>query len=262
MNVYENMSFGLKIEKRSKDEIEQKVMHAAKILKIEELLDRKPKQLSGGQRQRVAIGRAITRNPKIFLFDEPLSNLDAALRAETRVEISKLHKQIKTNMIYVTHDQVEAMTLADRIVILNLGNIEQVGSPDEIYGNPSNVFVAQFIGTPKMNILKVSEADVISSNEVKFLGNNIKFDEISFSKKDYYFGIRPEHFTVSSDCEYKFKPKIDLTENLGNEKIAYIKIDGHDVSAKIPTQNNAIDQIGFSTKDIFVFDENGKRVRS
>jgi ABC-type sugar transport system ATPase subunit len=262
MNVYENMSFGLKIEKRPKDEIEQKVMHAAKILKIEELLDRKPKQLSGGQRQRVAIGRAITRNPKIFLFDEPLSNLDAALRAETRVEISKLHKQIKTNMIYVTHDQVEAMTLADRIVILNLGNIEQVGSPDEIYGNPSNVFVAQFIGTPKMNILKVSEADVISSNEVKFLGNNIKFDEISFSKKDYYFGIRPEHFTVSSDCEYKFQPKIDLTENLGNEKIAYIKIDGHDVSAKIPTQNNAIDQIGFSTKDIFVFDENGKRVRS
>ena len=262
MNVYENMSFGLKIEKRPKDEIEQKVMHAAKILKIEELLDRKPKQLSGGQRQRVAIGRAITRNPKIFLFDEPLSNLDAALRAETRVEISKLHKQIKTNMIYVTHDQVEAMTLADRIVILNLGNIEQVGSPDEIYGNPSNVFVAQFIGTPKMNILKVSEVDVISSNEVKFLGNNIKFDEISFSKKDYYFGIRPEHFTVSSDCEYKFKPKIDLTENLGNEKIAYIKIDGHDVSAKIPTQNNTIDQIGFNTKNIFVFDENGKRVRS
>ena len=262
MNVYENMSFGLKIEKRPKDEIEQKVMHAAKILKIEELLDRKPKQLSGGQRQRVAIGRAITRNPKIFLFDEPLSNLDAALRAETRVEISKLHKQIKTNMIYVTHDQVEAMTLADRIVILNLGNIEQVGSPDEIYGNPSNVFVAQFIGTPKMNILKVSEADVISSNEVKFLGNNIKFNEISFSKKDYFFGIRPEHFTVSSDSEYKFKPKIDLTENLGNEKIAYIKIDDHDVSAKIPTKNNTIDEIGFNTKDIFVFDENGKRVRS
>jgi len=127
MNVYENMSFGLKIEKRPKEEIEQKVMHAAKILQIEELLERKPKQLSGGQRQRVAIGRAITRNPKIFLFDEPLSNLDAALRAETRVEISKLHKKIKTNMIYVTHDQVEAMTLADRIVILNLGNIEQVG---------------------------------------------------------------------------------------------------------------------------------------
>ena len=127
MNVYENMSFGLKIEKQSKEEIQTKVLRTAKILKIEELLERRPKQLSGGQRQRVAIGRAITRNPKIFLFDEPLSNLDAALRAEMRVEISKLHQQIKTNMIYVTHDQVEAMTLADRIVILNKGNIEQVG---------------------------------------------------------------------------------------------------------------------------------------
>ena len=162
MNVYENMSFGLKIEKKSKEEIETKVMQAAKILKIEELLERKPKQLSGGQRQRVAIGRAITRNPKIFLFDEPLSNLDAALRAEMRVEISKLHNQIKTNMIYVTHDQVEAMTLADRIVILNLGNIEQVGTPDEIYNNPSNIFVAQFIGTPKMNILPLNNENIIS----------------------------------------------------------------------------------------------------
>ena len=262
MNVYENMSFGLKIEKRPKEEIEQKVMHAAKILQIEELLERKPKQLSGGQRQRVAIGRAITRNPKIFLFDEPLSNLDAALRAETRVEISKLHKKIKTNMIYVTHDQVEAMTLADRIVILNLGNIEQVGSPDEIYNNPSNIFVAQFIGTPKMNILKVSASDIISSDEIKFLGNNIKLKEISLAKKDYFFGIRPEHFTISSDCQYKFKPKIDLTENLGNEKIAYMKVDEHEISAKLPGQNNDVDHIGFDVKDIFIFDEDGNRVRS
>ena len=183
MNVYENMSFGLKIEKKSKEEIETKVMQAAKILKIEELLERKPKQLSGGQRQRVAIGRAITRNPKIFLFDEPLSNLDAALRAEMRVEISKLHKQIKTNMIYVTHDQVEAMTLADRIVILNHGNIEQVGNPDEIYNDPSNVFVAQFIGTPKMNILKITSDKIISNHEVNFLDNKIKIDGINFTKK-------------------------------------------------------------------------------
>jgi len=262
MNVYENMSFGLKIEKRPKEEIKQKVMHAAKILQIEELLERKPKQLSGGQRQRVAIGRAITRNPKIFLFDEPLSNLDAALRAETRVEISKLHKKIKTNMIYVTHDQVEAMTLADRIVILNLGNIEQVGSPDEIYTNPSNIFVAQFIGTPKMNIIKITEKDIISNNEVKFLGNNIKFNKINLTKKNYSFGIRPEHFSLSENCQYKFKPNIDLTENLGNEKIAYIKIDGNEISAKIPSQKNIIDQIGFDIKDIFVFDETGTRVRS
>ena len=262
MNVYENMSFGLKIEKKSKEEIETKVMQAAKILKIEELLERKPKQLSGGQRQRVAIGRAITRNPKIFLFDEPLSNLDAALRAEMRVEISKLHKQIKTNMIYVTHDQVEAMTLADRIVILNHGNIEQVGNPDEIYNDPSNVFVAQFIGTPKMNILKITSDKIISNHEVNFLDNKIKIDGINFTKKNYYFGIRPEHFEVSDNSEYKFNPKIELIENLGNEKIAYIKIDNHDISAKIPSQNIIGNQIGFSSKNIFVFDENGTRLRS
>ena len=262
MNVYENMSFGLKIEKRPKDEIEQKVMHAAKILQIEELLDRKPKQLSGGQRQRVAIGRAITRNPKIFLFDEPLSNLDAALRAETRVEISKLHKQIKTNMIYVTHDQVEAMTLADRIVILNHGNIEQVGTPDEIYSDPSNIFVAQFIGTPKMNILKITSENIVSNNQINFLGNNIKIDGINFSKKDYYLGIRPEHFNVSENSEYKFNPKVDLVENLGNEKIVYIKMDQYEISAKIPSNHTIENTVGFNSKDIFVFDENGKRIKS
>ena len=262
MTVFNNMAFGLKLEKRSKDEINERVNEAAKILQIEDYLQRKPKQLSGGQRQRVAIGRAITRNPKIFLFDEPLSNLDAALRAETRVEISKLHKKIKTNMIYVTHDQVEAMTLADRIVILNLGNIEQVGSPDEIYNNPSNIFVAQFIGTPKMNILKISESDIISGDEIKFLGNNIKLKEISLAKKDYFFGIRPEHFSLSEDCQYKFKPKIDLTENLGNEKIAYMKVDEHEISVKLPGQNNDVDHIGFDVKDIFIFDEDGNRVRS
>ena len=262
MNVYENMSFGLKIEKRSKEEIEQKVMQAAKILKIEELLERKPKQLSGGQRQRVAIGRAITRNPKIFLFDEPLSNLDAALRAEMRVEISKLHNQIKTNMIYVTHDQVEAMTLADRIVILNHGNIEQVGTPDEIYSNPSNIFVAQFIGTPKMNILKITSDNIISNNEIKFLGNSIKIEGINFSKKDYYLGLRPEHLSVSENSEYKFNPKVDLIENLGNEKIAYIKMDQYEISAKIPSHHTIENSIGFNSKDIFVFDENGNRVKS
>ena len=262
MNVFENMSFGLKIEKRPKEEIEKKVMQAAKILKIEELLERRPKQLSGGQRQRVAIGRAITRNPKIFLFDEPLSNLDAALRAEMRVEISKLHNQIKTNMIYVTHDQVEAMTLADRIVILNHGNIEQVGTPDEIYSDPANIFVAQFIGTPKMNILKISSDHIISNNEINFLGNKVKLDKLNFSKKDYYLGIRPEHFNVSENNEYSFNPKVDLIENLGNEKIAYIKIDQYEISAKISSKNTIDNKIGFNSKDIFVFDENGKRLKS
>ena len=163
MNVYENMSFGLKMENQNKKEIDIKVIDAAKMLKIDDLLKRKPKELSGGQRQRVAIGRAITRNPKIFLFDEPLSNLDAALRSEMRVEISKLHKKINTNMIYVTHDQIEAMTLADRIVILNKGNVEQFSTPNEIYEDPNNIFVAEFIGSPKMNIIRIDKKKLIQT---------------------------------------------------------------------------------------------------
>ena len=157
MNVFQNISFGLTAEKIKRDDVKQKVVEAAKILKIEELLDRKPKELSGGQKQRVAIGRAITRNPKLFLFDEPLSNLDAALRSEMRVEISKLHKKLKSNIVYVTHDQIEAMTLADKIVIMNKGKIEQFGDPEDIYNNPRNIFVAEFIGNPKMNILKIEK---------------------------------------------------------------------------------------------------------
>ncbi len=262
MNVYENMSFGLKIEKKSKEEIQNKVLNAAKILKIEELLERRPKELSGGQRQRVAIGRAITRNPKIFLFDEPLSNLDAALRAEMRVEISKLHQQIKTNMIYVTHDQVEAMTLADRIVILNKGNIEQVGTPDEIYKDPDNIFVAQFIGTPKMNILEIEPKNVLSNKILKVLGNEISFNELNFDKKKYFIGIRPENFDLSDNSEYKFSPKIELIENLGNEKIIYMRLDEHQLSAKISSEIKIHKLFGFSLKNIFIFDENGKRIRS
>ena len=262
MNVYENMSFGLKIEKRPKEEINTKVMQAAKILKIEELLERKPKQLSGGQRQRVAIGRAITRNPKIFLFDEPLSNLDAALRAEMRVEISKLHNQIKTNMIYVTHDQVEAMTLADRIVILNQGNIEQVGTPEEIYNDPANIFVAQFIGTPKMNVLEINEKNVISESSIKLLGNEIQFDKLKFNKSKHFVGIRPEHLKSNQKTQYSFNPEIELIENLGNEKIIYLKQDEYQLSAKISSNLQISNSIGFDVKDVFVFDQNGKRIQS
>ena len=262
MNVYENMSFGLQIEKKSKEEIKSKVSNAAKILKIEDLLSRKPKELSGGQRQRVAIGRAITRNPKIFLFDEPLSNLDAALRAEMRVEISKLHQKIKTNMIYVTHDQVEAMTLADRIVILNEGKIEQVGTPEEIYNNPDNIFVAQFIGTPKMNILEIKPEDVVSNKIIKILGNEIQFNKYNIQKKKYYIGIRPEHFDIDDHSEYEFSPKIDLVENLGNEKIVYMTKDKHQLSAKISSKSEIKNSFKFSFKNIFIFDENGERLRS
>ena len=226
MNVFENMSFGLKIEKRPKEEIEKKVMQAAKILKIEELLERRPKQLSGGQRQRVAIGRAITRNPKIFLFDEPLSNLDAALRAEMRVEISKLHNQIKTNMIYVTHDQVEAMTLADRIVILNHGNIEQVGTPDEIYSDPANIFVAQFIGTPAMNILPCKlEAPGISASSILIAGKSIEiqFDTVSDqSGAEINLGVRPEHIIVSDRKDALIDGEVEIVESLGEFTIIYV----------------------------------------
>ena len=262
MNVFENMSFGLKIEKRPKEEINSKVIQAAKILKIEELLERKPKQLSGGQRQRVAIGRAITRNPKIFLFDEPLSNLDAALRAEMRVEISKLHNQIKTNMIYVTHDQVEAMTLADRIVILNQGNIEQVGTPEEIYNDPDNIFVAQFIGTPKMNILEINEEDIISENTIKLFDNDIKFENLKLKKSKLFIGIRPEHLKTDLKTNFTFKPDIELIENLGNEKIVYMKKDKHQLNEKIPSNINFQNSIGCDLKNLFVFDQNGKRSRS
>ena len=262
MNVYENMSFGLKIEKQSKEEIQTKVLRAAKILKIEELLERRPKQLSGGQRQRVAIGRAITRNPKIFLFDEPLSNLDAALRAEMRVEISKLHQQIKTNMIYVTHDQVEAMTLADRIVILNEGNIEQVGTPEEIYSDPANIFVAQFIGTPKMNILEIDEKDIKSEKIIKVLGNELTIKNVKLEKRKHFIGIRPEHLKISNETKFKFSPEIDIIENLGNEKIVYMKKDNHQLSAKISSGTEIGNSFGFDLQNIFIFNENGKRIKS
>ena len=245
MNVYENMSFGLKTEKLEKNEIDKKVKDAAKTLQIEDLLERKPRQLSGGQRQRVAIGRAITRNPKLFLFDEPLSNLDAALRSEMRVEISKLHKQLNTNMIYVTHDQIEAMTLADKIVILNNGNVEQVGTPDEIYNNPSNIFVAEFIGVPKMNILK---------NGIESLLKNLNL------KPETYLGIRPEHILANGNSEIKLDIKVDLIENLGFEKIIYATFKGQEL--RIKTSDNIsqnLKQISFSKNKIFLFDKNKKR---
>ena len=223
MNVFENMSFGLKMEKISKNEINEKVNHAATTLQIEDLLERKPKQLSGGQRQRVAIGRAITRNPKVFLFDEPLSNLDAALRSEMRVEISKLHKKLKTNIIYVTHDQIEAMTLADRIVVLNKGIIEQFGTPNEIYTDPNNIFVAEFIGSPKMNIIKINKEQIVNSNTIELFKNKITFENFDF-KDEIYLGIRPEDISIKNDREIKLDVKVDLIENLGFEKIIYAKL--------------------------------------
>ena len=261
MNVYENMSFGLKMEKKDKSEIDKKVNNAAKMLQIQNLLKRKPKELSGGQRQRVAIGRAITRNPKIFLFDEPLSNLDAALRSEMRVEISKLHKKINTNMIYVTHDQVEAMTLADRIVILNEGNIEQFSTPGEIYENPSNIFVAEFIGTPKMNIIKISKEQIQNSNTINFYNNQIAFDGYIL-EDDFFLGIRPEHINISPEGKIKHNINIDLIENLGFEKIIHASLGDHAIRIKTDKKSlEGINKISFSPENFYLFDKKGKRLR-
>ena len=261
MNVFENMSFGLKMEKIPKNEIHDKVNSAAATLQIEDLLERKPKQLSGGQRQRVAIGRAITRNPKVFLFDEPLSNLDAALRSEMRVEISKLHKKLKSNIIYVTHDQIEAMTLADRIVVLNNGIIEQFGTPNDIYSDPNNIFVAEFIGSPKMNIIKINKEQIINSNTIELFKNKITFKNFEF-KDEIYLGVRPENISIKDDHEIKLDVKVDLIENLGFEKIIYTKISGNEIMIK--SSENVTRQslkISFSKDKVLFFDKSKKRIR-
>ncbi len=227
MNVFENMSFALKQAKTPKDEIQKRVTEAAKILQIENLFDRLPKQLSGGQRQRVAIGRAIVRDPKVFLFDEPLSNLDAALRVQTRIEIAKLHSQLTATMIYVTHDQVEAMTLADRIVVLNQGVIEQVGTPIELYSAPKNQFVAEFIGSPKMNIIDIEN----SNNSLK----NINAPNLTSR-----VGIRPEHLFVAPEGDTKLKGSVRHIENLGEHLLCYINIGGdNEITAKLDVSSAA-----------------------
>ena len=262
MSVYENISFGLKSEKVSKSEIKDKVIEASKILKIEELLDRRPKELSGGQRQRVAIGRAITRKPKLFLFDEPLSNLDAALRSEMRVEISKLHKKLKSNIIYVTHDQIEAMTLADKIVIMNKGKIEQSGTPDDIYTNPNNIFVAEFIGNPKMNIFRIESKDIINKNTFKLLKNEIKFENINF-KNGLYVGIRPEDISLENKGEFEGRISVDLIENLGSEKIIYSYLNNTEI--RIKTTENIYDKditIYFPKNKLYLFDNNKIRLKA
>ena len=262
MNVSQNISFGLTTEKISKDEIKRKVTEAAKILKIEELLDRKPKELSGGQRQRVAIGRAITRNPKLFLFDEPLSNLDAALRSEMRVEISKLHKRLKSNIVYVTHDQIEAMTLADKIVIMNKGKIEQFGSPDDIYNNPRNIFVAEFIGNPKMNIIKIDKKDIINKNTFKLLNSNIHFENLNI-EQEIYIGIRPEDISLENKSEIAVEITIDLIENLGSEKIIYAHI--NDTEIRIKSTKNIKDKnitIYLPKNKLYLFDVNKNKLKT
>ena len=215
MTVRENMGFSLKVAGTQKEEIDHKVSEAAQILKLEDLLDRRPKDLSGGQRQRVAIGRSIVRAPTAFLFDEPLSNLDASLRVEMRLELARLHQTLKTTMVYVTHDQVEAMTLADRIVVLESGQVAQIGTPKQLYEQPANLFVAQFVGSPKMNIFKNSAVESIVKNKefVKLLNKNREAATI---------GVRPEHLVLKRGHKYGFFGRVSVVEYLGADCFVFI----------------------------------------
>ena len=243
MNVFQNMSFGLRLRKVPRHEIRRRVTHAAGILNIGDLLDKQPKHLSGGQRQRVAMGRAIVRDPEVFLFDEPLSNLDAKLRVQMRTEIKKIHQRVQTTIIYVTHDQVEAMTLADRIVVMNEGRIEQVATPQEMYDDPATRFVAGFIGSPAMNFVPC-RIERIGSDLMLDLGDSLKLpippdrtDRYGgHAGRDMLFGIRPEHITEkrphSSATDADLRASVDVLEPLGVDTMVFITLNGQEVCAR------------------------------
>ncbi len=277
MTVYDNMAFGLKLRKVPKDEIKRRVHEAAEILGIENLLDRKPRQLSGGQRQRVAVGRAIVRNPKVFLFDEPLSNLDAKLRVQTRAEISKLHKRLQTTFIYVTHDQVEAMTMADRIAVLNHGVLQQIDTPQNLYERPANIFVAGFIGSPAMNFFK---------GYLRQSDGHFYFDAGSFrvqipdERKEMYgdyvdrpviLGVRPEHIHHPDYAPHGIFPQpvegdVEVTELMGNEIFVYMRNGEHQFVARVDPRANyrmgSKGQVVFDMSQMHLFDpETEKAIR-
>ncbi len=234
MNVHSNMAFGLKFAKTPKAEIEARVSEAARILQLEPLLQRRPRELSGGQRQRVAIGRAIVRKPQVFLFDEPLSNLDAALRINTRIEIAKLHKLLKATIVYVTHDQVEAMTLADKIVVMNNGRVEQAGRPLDLYYKPANIFVAGFIGSPAMNLLG---AKVTRRNHLDFgsgLGMALPLPKACKVGDKVTLGFRPEHIQFGARGKFQIAGQVDLIERLGETGYAHVALaNGQTVVAQV-----------------------------
>lgn len=238
MNVYKNISISLELRKQDKKIIEEKVEKVSKMLDIDELLYKKPKELSGGQMQRVALARAIIREPKIFLMDEPLSNLDAKLRLDTRINIMQLYDKLKTTTVYVTHDQIEAMTMATKIVVMNKGKIIQIGTPDEIYNDPNSIFVASFVGTPKINLLEIN-------NEI---GNILNlYDE------NIIVGIRPEDIELVSGNDFV----VDLIENLGNEKIIYLKLNNIKISVRVNSKKNINKGDKFSIKILkyYLFDK-------
>jgi multiple sugar transport system ATP-binding protein len=268
MSVYENIAFPLRVEKRPQDEVEKRVHRAADILQLHERLHHRPGELSGGQRQRVAIGRAIVREPSVFLFDEPLSNLDAALRAEMRVELAKLHGELDATMIYVTHDQVEAMTMADRIVVLRDGEIAQVGSPLELYHKPANTFVAGFIGNPKMNFLSVKCTGQSGNGVTIELPSGtraeipVKADK-NVAGQDLTLGVRPEHILLDEgDIRFDISPSV--IERLGIHTVAYAHPEGVDgtfcalLPGNAPARVDDTITIGFNAADCHLFTSDGK----
>ena len=272
MNVRENMIFGLKQAKTSKEKIQEQLEKVSKFLQVDQLLERKPSQLSGGQRQRVAIGRALVREPRIFLFDEPLSNLDAKLRVEMRREIKKLHQQLKTTVVYVTHDQTEAMSLGTNIAIMNHGVIQQNGTPENIYNKPNNTFVADFIGSPSMNLIAGSLKQ--NSDKTSFIAegsnleipiNDYRFKEKSnLSNKEVFFGVRPEHIFSKkfNESDFEITLSAELSEYIGHEQIVTFNYSNQEILAKFPSiskiELNKELNLYFDLTQISIFDKNSK----
>ena len=277
MSVYDNMAFGLKLRKTPKDQIDKLVHEAAKVLDIEHLLDRKPKALSGGQRQRVAMGRAIVRNPKVFLMDEPLSNLDAKLRVQMRIEISKLHQRLQATIIYVTHDQTEAMTLGTRIVVMKDGTIQQVDTPQNLYNSPVNLFVAGFIGSPQMNMI---ESKVVKSGSdviLQFGSNSIKLPEVKAKKlldsgyegKEVVLGVRPEdvhdeEMFINNSPNSVVEATVKVYELLGAEVFLYFTVDQFDITARVNPRTTARPgdtiKVAIDLGKIHIFDKETEQV--
>ncbi len=254
MSVYDNMAFPLQMQHMKKDEIDKRVKNASRILGLDNFLKRKPRALSGGQRQRVALGRAIVRSPKVFLLDEPLSNLDAKLRGQTRVELQKLHRDLQTTFIYVTHDQVEAMTMGDRIAIMNAGILQQVGTPGEIYDHPANLFVAGFIGTPTMNFVPATVTD----STAKASGFEVKLPKPISAQKGT-IGFRPESITDRiTDSNPVLDMKVDVVERLGSDQFLYGMVGGDQVTARVDPRMNVSPgdrvRLGLDTRGMHFFD--------
>jgi multiple sugar transport system ATP-binding protein len=268
MSVYDNMAFGLKLGRIGKEAADERVRSAARILQIEHLLERKPRQLSGGQRQRVAIGRAIVRDPRVFLFDEPLSNLDAALRVQMRIEIAKLHRELDATMIYVTHDQVEAMTLAERIVVLNAGVVEQFGAPLDLYHHPENLFVAGFIGSPRMNFLDAEVTSISADGVAVSVGDGttltapVARDGASPGQK-VTLGLRPEHLIEGGGGAAEVKGRVIAVEHLGGETYLYLERAAADplvirADGNSRTRVGDLLPVGVPASACYLFDDQGR----